>query len=96
MEVCGSCGEKLEIEGKVGREEVCPNCGAYLHSCINCGFYDELAHNRCREPDAEWVSDKERSNFCEFFRYRRSARPTPKLERKKKAEEELKRLFGEN
>jgi hypothetical protein len=24
-------------------------------------------NNRCREPNAEWVTDRERANFCEFF-----------------------------
>jgi hypothetical protein len=23
--------------------------------------------NRCREPQAEWVSDREKANFCDFF-----------------------------
>lgn len=96
MKFCSSCGEKLELEGRIGREETCPSCGAYLHSCLNCRFYDEYAHNHCREPDAEWVSDKEKSNFCGFFRFKESARLAPEIERKKKAKEELKRLFGED
>jgi hypothetical protein len=25
------------------------------------------AHNRCREPQAEWVSDREKANFCDYF-----------------------------
>ena len=94
MKFCRSCGEKLELEGKIGREDTCPNCGAYLHTCLNCEFYDEFAHNHCREPDAEWVSDKEKSNFCEFFRFRESSEPPAGLDRKKKATEELRRLFG--
>lgn len=26
-----------------------------------------MAHNKCAEPAAEWVRDKEKGNFCEFF-----------------------------
>jgi len=96
MKFCHSCGEKQEIEGKVGREDTCPHCGAHLHVCLNCEFYDEHAHNRCREPEAEWVSDREKSNFCEFFRYRESSRASANTDRKKKAKEELRRLFGED
>jgi hypothetical protein len=29
--------------------------------------YDPSAHNRCREPQAEWVTDREKANFCDFF-----------------------------
>jgi hypothetical protein len=30
--------------------------------------YDTSAHNRCREPQAEWVTDRERANFCDYFK----------------------------
>jgi hypothetical protein len=96
MRFCSACGEKLDLEGRVSREEVCPSCGAYLHSCLNCEFHDERAHNQCREPDAEWVTDKQKGNFCEFFRYRESAQASPDMDRKKRAREQLKRLFGED
>jgi len=36
-------------------------------ACRNCRFYDTQAHNQCREPQAEWVKDKERANFCDYF-----------------------------
>ena len=25
------------------------------------------AHNQCREPQSEWVKDKEMANFCDYF-----------------------------
>jgi hypothetical protein len=34
---------------------------------LNCGNYDPSAHNRCREPQAEWVPDREKANFCDLF-----------------------------
>jgi len=24
-------------------------------------------HNQCRETQAEWVADKEKANFCDYF-----------------------------
>jgi hypothetical protein len=30
--------------------------------------HDRSAYNECREPQAERVLDKERSNMCDFFR----------------------------
>ena len=66
MVVCFQCGEEVEVE-KVIRKDTCPSCHSYLHSCLNCRFHDAHAHNQCREPAAEWVSNKESANFCTFF-----------------------------
>lgn len=57
----------MTIEPPVGRREACPHCGADLHCCLNCGFYAPEAYNACREPQAERVLVKDRSNFCDFF-----------------------------
>jgi hypothetical protein len=35
--------------------------------CKNCLHYDPQYHNECRETQAEWVNDKERANFCDYF-----------------------------
>ncbi|RMF61862.1 MAG: hypothetical protein D6743_12975 [Calditrichaeota bacterium] len=67
---CYACGTKLSFSQKPRREETCPNCHAYVHCCRNCRFYDPGAHNQCREPQAEWVKDKEMANFCAFFEFR--------------------------
>lgn len=32
-------------------------------------FFDEGKANRCREPQSDYVKDRERSNFCEYFRF---------------------------
>lgn len=65
--VCHSCGNEVKIEGYVSRHDECPRCGADIHCCLNCLHYDPSAHNRCREPQAEWVTDREKANFCDFF-----------------------------
>ena len=46
----------------------CPKCDADLHCCRNCTFYDLNAYNNCRESQAERVVDKEKANFCDYFR----------------------------
>ncbi|MCG8607655.1 hypothetical protein MJD09_22055 [bacterium] len=64
---CYRCRTVINLDGKPGRNETCPKCHAYLHSCLNCNFYDPNAHNQCREPQAEWVKDKEMGNFCDYY-----------------------------
>jgi len=70
MRVCARCGKEIEKTENISRSSTCPSCGAWLHSCINCTFYSPGRHNDCREPQAEYVSDKRASNFCEYFKCR--------------------------
>ncbi len=70
---CHRCGAEVGVSA-VGARDVCERCGAYLHCCHNCEFYEPGVHNDCREPNAEVVADKERGNFCDFFRFRSAPR----------------------
>lgn len=54
----------------VGRQVQCPVCGADLHCCMNCSFYEVGIYNDCLETQAERVLDKIRSNFCDFFMFK--------------------------
>ena len=65
---CWSCRQTTEMEDKVLRGEECPHCHTDMHSCKNCQYYDPGAHNDCKETIAEYVPDKERSNFCGMFK----------------------------
>jgi len=65
--ICHHCKTEFKLEGRALRSDECPNCGYDVHSCLNCANYDVSSHNRCREPQAEWVSDRERANFCDYF-----------------------------
>ena len=65
--MCVFCGKENEIVGPVGRLAECIHCKRDLHACLQCKLYDRSYHNQCREPGSPYVSDKERSNFCEFF-----------------------------
>lgn len=33
-----------------------------------CQFYDISCYNECREPTADRITDKEKANFCDFFK----------------------------
>ncbi len=66
---CYSCGAEISvIGGRVGRSDSCDHCRADVHVCKNCIHYDERAYNECREPMADRVVDKEKRNFCDYFK----------------------------
>jgi hypothetical protein len=67
---CHRCGSQIEVEDKVYRGDTCRTCGRPLHCCKNCVFYDPVANQQCREPQAELVGDKEAANFCDYFKPR--------------------------
>lgn len=71
--ICWKCKKEISIEKPVRGDE-CPLCHADLHVCKACDFYESGAHNDCRESSAEYVTDKERSNFCDYFRVKASLR----------------------
>ena len=72
--VCHQCGRDIGSVERVGRRDACLHCGADLHCCLNCTFYDVTYHNHCREPQAERQVDKQVGNFCDYFSFR-SGRP---------------------
>lgn len=69
MKICHVCRNSLPITGKIGRTEECPFCHGDLHCCLNCSFFDPAASKQCREPVSEPVKDKQKANFCDYFRY---------------------------
>ena len=71
--ICWKCKKEISIEKPVRGDE-CPLCHADLHVCRACDFYESGAHNDCRESSAEYVTDKERSNFCDYFRVKNALR----------------------
>ena len=73
--ICHFCKGEIVIKDRVARTAECPSCNADVHCCLNCANYDTSASNRCREPLAEWVSDRERANFCDYYRPNQMAVP---------------------
>ncbi len=69
MEIyCFSCRKSNAYQEKVGFRDECLHCRADLHVCKNCEFYDPKVYNECRETNADVVREKERANFCDFFK----------------------------
>ena len=66
---CFGCGTETALASgeRVGFRDTCARCGRDLHACRNCAHHDPSAYNECREPNAEWVTDRERRNFCDYF-----------------------------
>ena len=58
------------MEVKVQRRDECPACGADLHVCANCRFWDPSYHNECRENAAHYIRDREKANFCMAFEFK--------------------------
>ena len=66
---CFHCRHPVDLPDRsVGRRDTCPQCGYDLRCCRNCRFYEPGRENDCAEPQAERVTDKERANFCDYFR----------------------------
>jgi hypothetical protein len=65
--ICHRCSTDIQLSHVPGRLDTCSRCSAYLHCCLNCRFYDPSYSNACREPQADYVSDKAAGNYCEFF-----------------------------
>lgn len=68
---CYFCGHGFERT--IYRNTLCPQCDGDLKICRNCEFYDETADKQCHEPNAEPVKEKEKANFCGYFRPRQDS-----------------------
>ena len=55
----------------------------FLRSCKSCQHF--APPNDCKEPQADWVKDREAANFCELFALDTSARHAAPDEKSKKA-----------
>ena len=70
MSKCYHCNQNLEafLGTNLSRQDSCSSCGKDLRVCKNCIFYDPHAHWGCKEHVSEHVIDKEKANFCDFFK----------------------------
>lgn len=72
MKTCYKCRSPYFKEEKPGFQEVCEECGSYIHCCCNCRFYEEFSRPNCREPSTDAVSDPNGMNHCEYFVFKSS------------------------
>jgi len=94
MLVCWKCGASLAyLSLPLARVDLCKACNAELHVCKLCEFYDLSKAKHCREPIAEEVSDKERANFCDYFKPKPGAYSTRQKSEAEQARAALEALF---
>ncbi len=68
---CAMCGATLPPSfTEVSVSSKCPKCGADLHSCKHCVFFDPSARFECTQPISERVARKDEGNMCEYFEAR--------------------------
>ena len=94
---CYRCGESLAaLSLPLSRRDQCPQCSADLHVCKMCSFFDARVTRQCREDGAEDVTDKERPNFCDWFKPSDAAFDPNRKSEADAAVSALDALFGGN
>jgi hypothetical protein len=73
MRLCHHCGREVSVLSAVQRTDSCASCHSDLKCCLNCRFFDPGMNNQCREPQAEWQTEKAKANFCEYFEFLETA-----------------------
>ena len=64
---CNACGQLRHSLGELTHDEGCGKCGADLHTCGNCRFFDTTTTWECRENIPARVAGKHARNECTFF-----------------------------
>lgn len=93
MSACHFCAGALDAAMRIVRDTECPHCHRDLHACVQCRDYDPHAHNKCRESQAEWVTDRDRRNFCDYFKLDSAGRPGAMRGRADSARKKLDDIF---
>jgi hypothetical protein len=94
---CWRCGESLQILSlPLSREAECPACLNYVHVCRMCVYFDADLAKSCSEDDAEEVKEKERPNFCDYFKPSAGAWDEAGAAAQVAAHEQLGNLFGDD
>ncbi len=94
--LCYRCGASLaELSLPLSRQDECPTCSVYLHVCKMCALYDPGVPRQCREDDAEEVIEKERLNFCEWFKPGDEVFNAARAKQETKAKDALATLFDQ-
>lgn len=93
--VCWRCGAAIAADDlPLHRADACRACGADLHVCKLCVFYNPRVADACEEPIALAVGNKERANFCDYFKPKAAAWQGSQDAAQQRAQAELDALFG--
>jgi len=93
---CWKCGAELKrLLLPFSRYEECSVCKADLHACLACRYYAPNLSNACEEDRADFILDKDKANFCDFFRVNTKAYQKQENTEVNEARSKLAELFGE-
>ena len=93
---CWNCGKELKnLLLPFSRYEECSYCNADLHVCIACKNYEPSISDACKEDRADFVLDKDRANFCDYFKVNSRAYKKQDNSKARKERAKLAELFGE-
>ncbi len=93
---CWKCGTTLaDLILPLSRRELCKACNADQHVCKMCLYYQPQLKNMCDEDRADPPVDKERVNFCDYFKPAPDVRPAARQDKLAAAKSELEALFGD-
>ncbi len=87
---CAQCGTVVTVE--VSLLSQCARCGADLHSCAQCTYFDPGGRFECRQAIPARVSPKNARNSCSLFAARTTVEretTTPKSDSARKAFDDL-------
>lgn len=94
--VCYRCGTSLDhLSEPWSRRDECPGCENHVHVCRLCRFYDRSVPRQCLEDGAEEVREKEKVNFCDWFKPAAGAFDADLKSAEERAKSELASLFGD-
>ncbi|MDH5456444.1 MAG: hypothetical protein OEY37_10255 [Gammaproteobacteria bacterium] len=94
---CLRCGASLAaLSLPLSRRDQCPACSADLHVCKMCLYFDRSVPRQCREDGAEDVTDKDRPNFCDWFKPSDRAFDPSASAEAEAAKDALAALFGDD
>ena len=68
---CAMCGATLPASfTEITTASQCAKCGADLHTCKTCVFFDPTSHFECVQPIPQRIARKDVKNRCEHFEAR--------------------------
>jgi hypothetical protein len=69
---CKACGEKRRDPEEIRFDSTCAKCGADLHACGQCAYFDTSARFECTQPIPERIPSKKARNTCPLYSPARS------------------------
>lgn len=94
MPACNHCHQVYAAP--IYKNTVCSSCGKELKTCRNCEHFAPGMANDCREPVSEPVTEKDRSNFCDWFTPAAEVKSVQTDSRDTAARQAFSSLFGDD